>query len=165
MAKQSVEEIVTELGEPVAEALGYELVDVEYRKEGADWYLRCFIDSPNGIGLDECQKFSQAMEKELDEKDPVSGSYLLEISSPGLERPLKKGRDFVRFAGEMIEVKLCQPMEGQKKLLLKLVGFDEDSQNVKLEKNNSIVEIPLKNIAKANLSVDFFGGTGGKKSK
>ena len=105
--------IVQELILPLLTAAGYELVDVEYQKEGQDWILRLFIDHLNpvadqAIGLDDCQQVSRLVTEILDEKDPIPGTYLLEVSSPGLERPLKKLDDFQRFAGRKAEIKLFE---------------------------------------------------------
>ena len=90
------------------------LVDVEFLKEGANWYLRVYIDKPGGIAIDDCQAVSEQLSDKLDEVDPIKQSYILEVSSPGLERPLKKDSDFERFKGEQVEVKLFQPIERKK---------------------------------------------------
>ncbi len=165
--KEKVEDVVQRLGEPVAGELGYELVDVEYRKEGPDWVLRCFIDSENGVGLNECQRFSEALGKILDEADPIPGSYLLEVSSPGIERPLKKEGDFIRFAGEKIQLKLHKLVNGSKSHQGELLGLvdGEMGKLIRLKVDNRIIEIPRTDIAKANIMADIFGAKGGKKKK
>ena len=124
MARKKVEDIVEELAKPIVDELSFELVDVEYLKEGANWYLRIYIDKPGGITIDDCQAVSEQMSSILDREDPIKQSYMLEVSSPG-ERPLKKDRDFERFRGEFVEVKLYQPLNGKKiyeGVLLGLIG-------------------------------------------
>lgn len=165
MTKERIEDVVVRLANPVAESLGYELVDVEYKKEGADWVLRCYIDCPDGVGLDECQRFSESIGKVLDAEDPIPGRYLLEVSSPGLERPLKKESDYQRFLGEMVEIKLHKAMNGQKKFKGKLHSYDITRKIIGLEFDQKIVEIPFQDVAKANLSANIFGIEGGNKGK
>ena len=166
MGKGRIETVVEKLGNQVAAALNYELVDVEYRKEGPDWVLRCFIDKENGVGIEDCQRFSEALDRVLDEADPIPGKYLLEVSSPGLERPLKKDEDFTRFAGKAIEVKLNKPINNQRTYRGELMGVVNDGSGrrvaLKIDGLN-VLEIPWDQIAKANLAVEIFGGEGGKK--
>lgn len=168
MAKERIETVVERLGNQVAANLGYELVEVEYRKEGPDWVLRCFIDSETGIGIEDCQRFSEALDRVLDEQDPIPGKYLLEVSSPGLERPLKKDRDFLRFAGNMVELKLVKAFNNQKIYqgeLIGLVGDDlERKVALKIDESN-IIEFPRNEIVKANLIFEIYGEKGGKKRK
>jgi ribosome maturation factor RimP len=165
--KEKIEDIIEKLGSPIAEQMGYELVAVEYRKEGPDWILRCFIDSTAGIGINECQHFSEALGKALDEKDPMPGSYLLEISSPGIERPLRKDADFIRFTGTKVEVTLHKALNGQKVYQGELLGLvaGEMQPMVRMEWNNAIIEIPRTEIAKAHIMAEVFGPKGGKKRK
>ncbi|HEY8462515.1 MAG TPA: ribosome maturation factor RimP [Bacillota bacterium] len=166
MKKERIEDIVIRLGTPVAQALNLELVDVEYKKEGANWVLRCFIDCETGVGIEECQRYSEALEKVLDTEDPIPGSYLLEVSSPGLERPLKKEQDYIRFAGNQVEIKLHKALNNQKKYRGELLGLDELKTTVRLNTGNQVMAIPLPEIAKANLIADFSSGTErGKKGK
>ncbi len=165
LARERIEDVVERLATPVAERLGYELVDVEYKKEGANWVLRCYIDCPGGVGIDQCQIFSEAVEKVLDAEDPIPGSYLLEVSSPGAERPLKKASDYQRFLGENVTVKLHRAVEGQKKYSGELAGFDEEAKTVQIKTDSGLVTLALKDIAKANLNIDFFGTGGGKGLK
>ncbi len=173
MSQGRIEALVANLGTPLAEDLGYELIDVEYRKEGPDWILRCSIDCETGVGINECQRFSEALEKLLDQEDPIPGHYLLEISSPGAERPLKKDRDFERFSGSRAEIKLFQPLNGQKIFHGQLLGIkkNETDQSIQviLNSDNRIVEIPRQTIAKARLVQESINpsqsGKGGKKGK
>ncbi|EMS74104.1 ribosome maturation factor RimP [Ruminiclostridium cellobioparum] len=121
--KRNVQQDIMELAAPVVEALNYELVDVEFIKEGANWYLRIYIDKPGGISIDDCQAVSEQMSEILDRKDPIEQSYYLEVSSPGLERPLKTERDFIKYKGELVEVKVFQPIDGKKLFEGELVGL------------------------------------------
>jgi ribosome maturation factor RimP len=130
MAKKKVEEIVEELALPVVEELSFELVDVEFLKEGANWYLRVYIDKQGGITIDDCQAVSERLSDMLDQKDPIRQSYILEVSSPG-ERPLKKDRDYERFRGEFVEVKLYQPLNGKKIFEGELLGLKGDIVEIK----------------------------------
>lgn len=165
--KERIEDIIEQLGGPLAEELGYELVAVEYRKEGPNWVLRCFIDSPTGIGLNECQCFSEALGKLLDKADPIPGSYLLEVSSPGLERQLRKDTDFARFVGSKIELTLHKALNGQKVYQGELLGLvmGEIGQMIRIKPKDEVIEIPRAEVAKAHIMAEFFGSEGGKKKK
>ena len=132
MTKRRIEDIVTELVMPIIETLSFELVDVEFLKEGANWYLRVYIDKPGGITIDDCQAVSEKLSDLLDEADPIKQSYILEVSSPGLERPLKKDSDFVKFRGEDVEVKLFQPLNGKKIYEGELLGLMDNKIVLKL---------------------------------
>lgn len=168
MSQGRIVESVIKLASPLAEELGYELVDVEYRKEGPNWVLRCAIDCETGVGINECQHFSEALERLLDSADPIPGSYLLEVSSPGLERPLKKDGDFVRFAGKLVEIKLIQPLNDKKIYSGILSGVhhveNTNSFKVVIDNNGQITEIPREIIAKAKLIEEILNPKkGGKK--
>lgn len=132
MAKKRVADIVSEMAQPIVDALSFELVDVEFIKEGANWYLRVYIDKAGGVGIDDCQRVSQELSDKLDETDPIKQSYILEVSSPG-ERPLKKDRDFERFKGESVEVKLFQPLNGKKIFDGELLGLTGDTFEIKTD--------------------------------
>jgi len=144
----SIEQLTT-LIEPQLDQLGYELVELQLVKEGNQKYLRLFIDQPQGIGLSDCELVSRKIEALLDEEDPISGSYVLEVSSPGLERPLKKEQDFERFSGKPIKVKTFAPLDGRKTFEGTLIGLKD--QEVRLETEYGTISVPLKDIAKANL--------------
>jgi len=123
MTRKKIEELVAGLAQPIVAKHSFELVDVEFIKEGTNWYLRVYIDKPEGITIDDCQAVSEELSDELDRVDPIKQSYFLEVSSPGLDRPLKKESDFVRFKGDMVEVKLFQPFNGKKKFEGELIGL------------------------------------------
>ncbi len=141
-----------ELAAPVVEALNFELVDVEFVKEGANWYLRIYIDKPGGISIDDCQAVSEQISDILDEKDPIEQSYYLEVSSPGLERPLKTERDFIKYRGELVEVKVYQPIDGKKIFEGELVGLIDNKiiisdagNNIEFEKDKvAIIKRAIK---------------------
>lgn len=105
---------VYELALPLARSQGVELWDVEYVKEGGQWFLRVYIDRDGGVGINDCETFSRAFDPILDEADPIPGSYVFEVSSAGAERELKRPSDFERFLGSHVEVKLYRAMDGQK---------------------------------------------------
>ncbi len=150
--KKNVQQEIMELAAPVVEALNFELVDVEFVKEGANWYLRIYIDKPGGISIDDCQAVSEQISDILDEKDPIEQSYYLEVSSPGLERPLKTERDFIKYKGELVEVKVYQPIDGKKIFEGELVGLIDNKiiisdagNNIEFEKDKvAIIKRAIK---------------------
>ncbi len=150
---KGVEETVQEIVEPLINRAGYELVEVEFLKEGGQWYLRLFIDQPAGITLDDCEKVSRRVETILDERDPIQTSYILEVSSPGVERKLKKPADFDRFAGKKVRITTFAPFEGRKEFVGELQGMEDNLVVVSL--NGGKVGIPLDKISLAHLSYDF----------
>ena len=129
-----------------------ELVEVEYRREPVGWVLRLTIDKKGGVTLDDCTRISQEMGRSLDIEDLISNPYHLEISSPGLDRPLKNERDFIRFSERSIRVKTIDPIGKQKSFKGKLRKCLEG--RIEMETDMGIVEIPLSNIARANLEVE-----------
>ena len=104
--KKSIESTIEELVQPIIDTNNFELVDVEYVKEAGEYYLRIFVDKEGGISLNECEVVSRALSEILDVKDPIKDNYYLEVSSPGLDRPLKKDKDFVRYQGRDVEINL-----------------------------------------------------------
>ncbi len=124
--KKNTAEIVTELVLPYVEELGYELYDVEYVKEGAYYFLRIYIDKPGGvISSDDCERLSRAIDPVLDEKDPIQDSYYLEVSSVGLDRPIKTEKDFMRFMNKKIEVRLYKSQDGPKEFSGQLCAYSD----------------------------------------
>ena len=148
-----VADIVWQLAEPLADKLDCELVDVEYLKEGGSFYLRIYIDKEPTVDLDLCQGFSEALSAVLDEKDPITDSYYLEVSSPGVERPLKKPVDFQRFAGHAVSVSLYAPFNGKKDYIGELVGLIDNE--LVLSANSETIKIPFDLVSKTNLKVFF----------
>lgn len=142
------------LAQPVLEALGYELVDVEYKKEGAEWYLRFFIDKPGGVGIDDCQAASKAIDPLLDERMDIPGRYSLEVSSPGLERPFRSERDYLRNLGAPVEVSLFQAKDGRKKAEGTLLGFEDGKARIGLDGGGEWV-LAASEIARIHKAVRF----------
>ncbi len=155
MAKKEVYEQKTEeLLLPLVEKNGFELVDVEYVKEGGSWYLRAYIDKPGGITVDDCEVVSRALSDLLDEKDFIEESYILEVSSPGLGRPLKKEKDFIRSMGKEVEIRTYRPINRQKEFTGILKAFDKDSVTIAYEDESE--QVFEKNaIALIRLAFDF----------
>lgn len=147
MAK--IEDIISALIQPIIEEKEMELVDVNFVKEGQDWFLRIFIDKEEGIDLDDCELISRAVSDLLDKNDPISQSYHLEVSSPGVERPLKTTKDFQRFLGSPVQIKTFVPIEGKKKL--KGILEDGNEEEITLSIGQEKINIPREKISKANL--------------
>ncbi|MDE7057651.1 MAG: ribosome maturation factor RimP [Lachnospiraceae bacterium] len=132
----------------------FELVDVEFVKEAGNWFLRVYIDKPGGITIDDCELISRALSDKLDEEDFIVESYILEVSSPGLGRPLKKEKDFVRSQGQSVEVKLFRPIEKQKEFTGILKSWDRDTVTLEFEEE-AVLTIERANIALIRLAFDF----------
>lgn len=155
MAKRDDYEKRTEdLVMPMIEQNNFELVDVEYVKEGSNWYLRVYIDKEGGINIDDCELISRALSDKLDEEDYIEDAYILEVSSPGLGRPLKKDKDFNRSIGEEVEVKLFRAIDKQKEFSGILKAYDKDKVTISLDENSDM-EIERANIALVRLALDF----------
>ena len=150
---QNIEETVLEIAEPIVANKGLELVGVEYNKEGENWILRVFIDQDGGISLDDCEEVSQELSAKLDLIDPIDKSYLLEVSSPGLDRALNSDDDFIRFSGEKVDISTYAPVNGKKEWSGILLGLEEDK--IKLEVEGEEVLIPRSKVAQTKLAVEF----------
>lgn len=131
--RESYEQQTEALLLPIIEQHGFELVDVEYVKEGGTWYLRAYIDKPGGITVDDCEIVSRAFSDILDEKDYIDDTYIFEVSSPGLGRPLKKEKDFQRSIGEEVEIRTYRAIDRQKEFIGILVEFDKDTVTIEYE--------------------------------
>ncbi|GLO66031.1 MULTISPECIES: ribosome maturation factor RimP [Oceanobacillus] len=147
------EELVT----PILEEKNLELVDIEYVKEGKNWFLRVYIDKEGGIDIMECGEVSELLSEKLDESDPITEAYFLEVSSPGVERPLKHKEDFDSSIGKNIFVKLYEPIDGSKEYEGTLQSFDGEivTMEYKVKTRKKQVEIPYNKIAKARIAVTF----------
>lgn len=155
MAKpNNTEAKVLPILEPITAEKGLELVDLEFVKEGVNWYLRVYIDKDGGVNIDDCEAVSRALEVKLDEKDPIEQAYILEVSSPGIDRPLKKDADFVKYQGEIIDVKLYKAQDGSKQYQGKLLGLENGVLSIE-EENGTIVKFEQKDIASVRLAVIF----------
>ena len=140
---------LAKLLEPTVERLGYELADLEVRLGGKGGVVRVFIDKPDGIGLDDCEKVSLAVSAILDVEDPVPGNYDLEVSSPGLDRKLTKVEHFQRFTGEIVKVQMRFPIEGRKRFRGQLLSVDEE--NIVVDVDGESHTLPLATIDTARL--------------
>ena len=130
------------------------MVDVEYVKEGNNWYLRAYVDKPGGITINDLESVSRQLSDLLDEKDFISVSYILEVSSPGLGRPLKKERDFDRSIGEEVEVHLYRSLNGNKQYVGLLKSYDKDTITIETEEGSEI-NLDRVNVSLVKLTIDF----------
>ena len=144
-----VEEAVEKIAEEILANTDYELVDVEYVKE-RDWFLRVYIDKEGGIGLDDCQEVSGLLDEKLEELNIINDRYILEVSSPGLDRALKKEKDFKREMGKLVDITLYKAIDGEKMITAKLTGYTKDIITI-----DETREIALKDIALVRLHIDF----------
>ena len=150
MKKVSKEVLLEDLTAPVVESLGYELADLIFEKRGKDWALVLFIDSDNGINMDDCEVVSRAVSEVLDESDPIEQSYFLEVSSPGIDRPIKKERHYLANINKKITIRLFAPLEGKKDYSGILKSYTSEALSLELE-NGEILNIENSKIAKANV--------------
>ncbi len=153
MDKKKITERVTALVAPIVEAAGLELVDVEYVRE-RDWFLRVFIDKEGGIDIDDCSAVSNALAKKLDEEDFIREKYYLEVSSPGIDRPLKRDKDLVSHYGTKVDLAFFAPYEGKKQLTAVLKSHDRDNLVLEDEKKKELT-IARKLIASVRPHIDF----------
>lgn len=155
MAKERVTDIVERLALPIAQAEHVELIDVEFAKEGKDWFLRVFIDKPDGVEIDDCSRVSEQLSEQLDIADPIANAYFLEVSSPGAERPLKKPADFQRAVGQFIHVSLYEPLDGQKTYegILKNYDSSQIELDIRVKTRNKSITVPIEKVALARLAV------------
>ncbi len=153
MAKTSVVESIIEMVEPLINEEALDLVDVEYKKLGKTWTLRIFIDSDRGVTVDDCQKVSRQVGDMIEIDDLISNPFVLEVSSPGLDRPLKKEKDFLRFKNKAIQVKTFSPMENRKNFR----GTIQDCKNniLFLDEEGVSIEISLDKISQAKPIIEF----------
>ena len=154
MSKQSKLDALSEIIQPAVEELGYDLVDVEFEKVWKDWVLTVFIGHEKGIFIEDCEKVSHKLSDLLDEIDPIEQSYTLEVSSPGIDRPLKNVKDYEKAIDSMIEVKLYQPLLGAKEYAVKLLEVNNDGIVVERD-NGEILNFNYEMIAKAIPIIEF----------
>ncbi|QOY34512.1 ribosome maturation factor RimP [Anaerobacillus isosaccharinicus] len=149
--------IVEQLVTPIVTELQLELVDVEFKKEGKNWFLRVYIDTENGVDIEDCGTVSERLSELLDEKDPIPQAYFLEVSSPGAERPLKKATDIEKAVGKNIHVTLYEPIQGEKAFEGKLASFDGNELTLQTKQKTRVLEvvIPYEKVASARLAVVF----------
>lgn len=155
MAKQNnTESKVLAILEPILEEKALELADLEFVKEGPNWYLRVYIDKDGGVTIEDCENVSRILEKKLDEADPIEQAYILEVSSPGIDRPLKKPEHFEKYIGEIIDIKLYKPLEGKKEYQGELKQFNDGVITI-IEENGTEKQFVQKETASVRLAVIF----------
>ena len=155
MSKREFYEARTEeLLKPIVEAVGVEIYDVEYVKEGSDFYLRCYIDRDGGVNIQDCETVSRALSDQLDAEDYIEDAYILEVSSPGLGRPLKKEKDYIRSMGKEVEIRTYRAINREKEFYGILSAYDENTVTIKTEDGTEMT-FEKSNIALIRLAFDF----------
>jgi ribosome maturation factor RimP len=152
--KETYEQKAEALLAPIVTAHQFELVDVEYVKEGGSWYLRAYIDKPGGITVDDCEVVSRAFSDLLDEHDFIEDAYIMEVSSPGLGRPLRKDKDFDRSIGEEVDIKTFRAINHQKDFTGILKSYDKEKIVIEVDEQETM-EFDRSNIALVRLAFDF----------
>jgi len=153
MAYNKTEQTVYDIALPIVEANGLMLWDVEYKKEGSEYFLRVFVDKEGGVAIDDCENVSRELSDKLDELDLIKEAYMFEVCSAGLDRQLKRESDFLMFLDHEVDVKLCAPINGKKDFTATLKGYKDE--NVILLIDGEEVEIPLSKTASVRLAVIF----------
>jgi len=143
---------VRAIADPIVSDEGMELVDVEYRRESRGWVLRLYLDKEGGVTLDDCTRISQEVGRTLDVEDFIQIPYALEISSPGLTRPLKTEKDFLKYRHSLVKVKTLDPIQSRRQFKGRLLGVS--ANQIEMEVEGRIFQIPLSNVVKANLEVE-----------
>ena len=139
--------------DPILHPQGLGLVDLEYQRESRGWVLRLYLDREGGVTLDECVEVNREVGAVLEVKDLIPNPYVLEVSSPGLTRPLRKPEDFNKYRNRLVKIKLYEPLEGRKNFKGTLLGLEDE--RVLMEVEGRVYELPLQGIAKANLEIEF----------
>ncbi|MCI5650258.1 MAG: ribosome maturation factor RimP [Fusicatenibacter sp.] len=152
--KETYEQKAEELISPIVSANGFELVDVEYVKEGGNWYLRAYIDKEGGITVDDCETVSRAFSDKLDEEDFIEDAYIMEISSPGLGRPLKKEKDYARSMGKELEIRTFKAIDRSRAFYGILTAYDDNSVTIE-EEDGTVRTFQKSEIALIRLAFDF----------
>ena len=156
LKEQGAKEIIRSVAERVTSSRGYELVDVEVKRERGGHFVRLYVDKEGGIGLDELQTVSEEVSAILDAEDPIDSSYTLEVSSPGLDRPLRSEADYRRFVGRLVKLSSYEPWEGRRHWTGRLQSVEDGAVTVTLEKEKgTTARIPLAKIAHGRLEVEF----------
>lgn len=146
-------DVVHALAEPIAKENGCEIWDVEYVKEAGTWFLRVYLDREDGVTIDHCEAVSRALDVKLDEADPIEGSYVLEVSSPGADRVLRKPEHFQRFLGQQVEIRLYRPINGAKTLVGPLKSYEDGG--VTIETPNGPYTLAKQDVAQVRLYITF----------
>ncbi|GIO83803.1 ribosome maturation factor RimP [Paenibacillus faecis] len=153
MSTPKIKAAVEEMVNPFLEEHGFELVDIEYVKEGSNWFLRVFVDKDGGIDIDDCGRISEYLSEKLDQNDPIPSAYFLEVSSPGAERPLKKAEDVKKAVGKDVFVTTYEPVNGLKEFEGRLLSFENEELVVEVGKKSHA--IPYSKVASARLAIIF----------
>lgn len=151
--RNKIEELTENFLKSIIQTHKLELVDIEYVKEVGNYYLRIYIDKEGGVTINDCEIVSRELEVILDEKDPIVGEYILEVSSPGLDRPLKKENDFRRSIGKDVEVKLYKAIDGEKEFIGTLVAYTQERITLKIEEKELVLD--RKTISRIRLAIKF----------
>lgn len=153
--RETYESMTEELLTPIARDAGVEIYDVEYVKEGSDYYLRAYIDKPEGVNINDCEKVSRALSDALDEKDFIADAYILEVSSPGLGRTLKKDKHLAKSLGEKVELKTYKPVDKCKEFEGILKSYDGDFVTITMEPDGKDLVFARADVALIRLALDF----------
>lgn len=146
---------VFSIAEPIAKELGLEIWDIRFEKEGSNWYLRVFIDKDGGVSIDDCVDMSHALDKPLDDADPIDQSYCLEVSSPGLERELKRDIHFEKSLGKKIKIKLIRPLEGKREFSGTLESYENGTFQITFDDESALM---INKKETSYIKLDDFGG-------
>jgi ribosome maturation factor RimP len=141
------------IADPILFNEGIELVDIEYRRETKGWVLRLYMDKEGGVTLDDCTRVSQEVGRSLDVEDFIQTPYNLEVSSPGLTRPLKTEKDFMKYRDHLIQVKTVDPVVNRRRFKGRLLGIS--GNQIEIQSDEGVFQIPFSNVAKANLEIDW----------
>ena len=152
MTEREIVDRVRAMIHPIVLNEGMEVVDIEYRRESGGWVLRLILDKEGAITLDDCTRVSQEVGRSLDVEEVIQTPYALEVSSPGLTRPLKTEKDFMKYRHRLVKVKTVDPIQNRRQFKGKLLGVSENG--VEIEVEGGVFQIPLSNVAKANLEID-----------
>lgn len=155
MSKNKLLDRLYKIGDNIVKIHDMELVDVEFIKEGGNWYLRYYIDKPGGVTIDDCQKISEQLSNYLDVSDPIPHSYILEVSSPGIERPLKSKKDLMKAIDTCIEIKTYKPIDNQKTFIGTLLSCSDEF--VVMEVGKKKIDIPINQISSAKTKFEWKG--------
>lgn len=162
MDHSSIIEKVTRLTQPILDELGLELVDLEYRQHGREWFLRLFVDKEGGVTLDDCAEFSREVSMILDVEEVIPVAYRLEVSSPGLDRPLKKPSDFERFKGELVKIKAKELLDPdgrghrRKTFVGQLLGLEDGLVRIEqTDRKGGVISLPLDELEQVHLEPEF----------
>ncbi|MGQ8871803.1 ribosome maturation factor RimP [Paenibacillus amylolyticus] len=153
MSTTNIKSTVEEMIQPYLNEQGFELVDIEYVKEGSNWFLRVYVDKEGGIDIDDCVLISEKLSVKLDENDPIPSVYFLEVSSPGAERPLKKAEDVAKAVGKNVFITTYEPVNGMKEFEGKLLSFDNEELVIEAGKKQHTVS--YEKVASARLAILF----------